>query len=188
METEYVKPPNITKKTLELGSRHSPDYVCAPFKYILGNYIETIEAGANILVQTGGVCRLGYYGELDEQILSDLGYDIRFVNFAKTGSLKAVNYYNHFKDINPDVSLNKIASILPVILQMVVYMDEAEDFIRKNIGFETETGSFESTHNDFLTELRTVRDKKELNNTYQKYLKNLKKSKLISPKIHSGLE
>lgn len=182
LETEYVKPPTITKKTLELGSRHSPDYVCAPFKYILGNYIETIEAGANTLVQTGGVCRLGYYGELDEQILSDLGYDIRFVNFAKTGSLKAVNYYNRFKEINPDVSLSKIANILPVILQMVVYMDETEDFIRKNIGFETESGSFESTHKDFLAELRTVRDKKELNNTYQKYLKRFKEINVNKPK------
>lgn len=182
LEVEYVVPPAITKRTLELGSRHSPDYACAPFKYTLGNFIETIEAGANTLVQTGGVCRLGYYGELDEQILSDLGYDVRFVNFAKTGSPKAVNFYNRFKEINPDVSLSKIANILPVVIQMVEYMDEVEDFIRKNIGFEIESGSFDNVHKDFLAELRTVRTKKELNNTYHKYLKRFKDIKINKPK------
>ena len=32
-------PPKITKKTIELGSANSPDYVCVPFKYNLGNFI-----------------------------------------------------------------------------------------------------------------------------------------------------
>ncbi len=36
---EYIVPPPITKKTLSLGSRYSPDYVCAPFKYNLGNLL-----------------------------------------------------------------------------------------------------------------------------------------------------
>ena len=40
----------ITKKTLEVGSKYSPDYVCLPFKYTLGNYIESLEDGANIPV------------------------------------------------------------------------------------------------------------------------------------------
>ena len=43
-----VAPP-ITKKTVEIGSKYSPDYVCLPFKYNLGNYIEALEDGANIL-------------------------------------------------------------------------------------------------------------------------------------------
>ena len=69
---KVIIPPPITKKTIELGSRYSPDYVCAPFKYNLGNYLESIELGANILLQAGGGCRYGYYAELQEQILKDL--------------------------------------------------------------------------------------------------------------------
>ena len=38
-----LPPPPITKKTLELGSAHSPDFVCVPFKYNLGNFIESLE-------------------------------------------------------------------------------------------------------------------------------------------------
>lgn len=182
LEVEYIVPPVITKRTLELGSRYSPDSACAPFKYILGNYIETLELGANTLVQTGGVCRLGYYGELHDQILKDLGYDVTFVNFAKTRISKPATFYEKFKQINPDVSLSKIANILPVILKMVEYIDEIEDYMRQNIGFEVESGSFNRIHDNFLGELGYVRTKKELNYTYKKYLKLFKGIKLDKPK------
>jgi predicted nucleotide-binding protein (sugar kinase/HSP70/actin superfamily) len=179
---EYVLPPPITKKTLELGSRYSPDYVCAPFKYNLGSFIETIEAGANTIIQTGGVCRLGYYGELHEAILRELNYDVRFINMAKVNYRKPLTFYNYFKEINPDMSLKDIALVLPVVIKMVEYMDEIEDFIRKNIGFEAESGSLESLYSDFLYELDTVRSKKELNVVYSKYVKLFKEVPVNKPK------
>lgn len=178
---EYIVPPPITKRTLEIGSRYSPDYVCAPFKYNLGNYIETHEAGANILVQTGGLCRLGYYGELHEQILQDLGYQITFVNLARFQNRKPINYYKAFKEINPEMSLQNIVKILPIVLNMTRYIDEIEDFIRKNIGFERKAGSFDKVHSEFLSTLRTVRSKKELNVTYQEFWKRFKDIEVSKP-------
>ena len=61
---KVIQAPPITKKTIELGSKYSPDFVCVPFKYNLGNFIEALDNGANILIQAGGGCRYGYYGEL----------------------------------------------------------------------------------------------------------------------------
>lgn len=49
-----IVPPKITKKTIEIGSKYSPDYVCVPFKYNLGNFIESINKGANVILQAGG--------------------------------------------------------------------------------------------------------------------------------------
>lgn len=181
LDVEYIVPPPITKRTLELGSRYSPDYVCAPFKYNLGNFIETIEAGANTIVQTGGVCRLGYYGELHEQILRDLNYDVRFVNMAKAQFSKPITFYNHFKEINPNMSLKKIARVLPVILKMAECMDEVEDYLRKNIGFEAVPGSLEAVHREFLSELRGVRGRKELNSVYGKYMRRIREVKVRKP-------
>lgn len=181
-DVEYIVPPPITKRTLALGSRHSPDYVCAPFKYSLGNFIETIEAGANTLVQTGGICRLGYYGELHEQILRNLGYKAKFVNMAKAHYKKPIAFYNELKEINPDMSLKKIAEILPVVVKMVEYIDEAEDYIRKNVGFEDKTGSFDKVHHAFLRDLCSVRKKKELNDAYRKYMKRFKEIEVKKPK------
>ena len=46
---EVIIPPKITRKTIDIGSKYSPDFVCVPFKYNLGNYIEALEKGATIL-------------------------------------------------------------------------------------------------------------------------------------------
>ena len=48
---EFVRLPEPTRKSLELGTLNSNDYVCAPFKHILGDYIEALERGADTLVQ-----------------------------------------------------------------------------------------------------------------------------------------
>ena len=79
LDCKYVMPPALTKRTMELGTKYSPDFVCTPFKTMLGSMIESLEAGADTLLMTHGLCRLGYYGELLEQILRDLGYQFDFI-------------------------------------------------------------------------------------------------------------
>lgn len=182
LEMEYIAPPPMTKRTLELGSKHSPDYVCAPFKIHLGCFLEAIEQGADTLIQTGGVCRLGFYGELHELIISDLGYDVDFINLAGAKYSKPLTFYNEFRRINPDLSLKKVTSALLVALQMVEYMDEADDYLRKNIGFERENGSFEEVNKKFLDMLRLVEDKKELKKVYNHYMKMFRNIPLDKPK------
>ncbi len=45
LDVEYIVPPPLTRRTLEIGAKHSPDFVCTPFKTLLGCEIEAIEAG-----------------------------------------------------------------------------------------------------------------------------------------------
>ncbi len=47
-------PPKTTKRTIDIGGKYSPDFVCVPFKYNLGNYIEALDRGANVLISGGG--------------------------------------------------------------------------------------------------------------------------------------
>lgn len=77
---QVIESPPITKKTIELGTKFSPEFVCIPFKYNLGNFIEALENGATIILQAGGGCRYGYYAEVQEKILKDLGYDFQFLS------------------------------------------------------------------------------------------------------------
>ncbi len=90
---EVVVPPPITKRTIELGCKHSPEFVCFPFKITLGCLIEGLEQGADILLQSGskGSCRYGEYKPVQEQILKDLGYKFRFMRFSSFGDFKAIN-------------------------------------------------------------------------------------------------
>ena len=39
LDAQFIMPPKMTRRTLEIGSRYSPDYVCAPFKSTLGSMI-----------------------------------------------------------------------------------------------------------------------------------------------------
>lgn len=81
MGHEVIVPPMDTKRTLDLGTKFSPETTCLPFKIIVGNLIEGIEKGADCILMAGGTgpCRLGYYGEVQKGILADLGKKIEFI-------------------------------------------------------------------------------------------------------------
>ena len=74
---EIVFPPKPTKRTLDLGTKHSPEFACLPFKITLGNMIEALELGADTIFMPGGwgPCRFGYFDVIQEQILRELGYN-----------------------------------------------------------------------------------------------------------------
>lgn len=81
LEIPYVEPKPITRKTLELGTRYSPEAACFPFKVNLGNFCEALEAGADMLLFAGGhgPCRFGYYGQTQVEILRQLGYQFDYL-------------------------------------------------------------------------------------------------------------
>ncbi|MCL4442420.1 MAG: CoA protein activase [Firmicutes bacterium] len=78
---ETVVPPPSSKKTLNLGSKHSPEFACMPLKLNLGNFMEASERGADTIVMAGGCgpCRFGYYAQVEHIILEDLGYKYSLV-------------------------------------------------------------------------------------------------------------
>lgn len=43
----YVIPPANSKESLRLGSLISPEEICIPFKLMMGNYIQSIQKGAD---------------------------------------------------------------------------------------------------------------------------------------------
>jgi hypothetical protein len=77
---DVVVPPPVTQRTITLGSSHAPEEMCVPFKYVLGNFIEAIENGADTIFMAGGIgpCRFGLYGVTAELILKRLGYNPQF--------------------------------------------------------------------------------------------------------------
>lgn len=78
---ELILPPPTSKRTIELGVRHSPEFACFPFKLNMGNYIEAHELGADAILMAGGVgpCRFGYYAQVQQQILHDIGIEMEMI-------------------------------------------------------------------------------------------------------------
>lgn len=141
-DIKVMEAPFITKKTIELGSKYSPDFVCLPFKYNLGNYIEALDKGANILFQFGGGCRYGFYGELQEEILKDLGYDFSFYQLLYKGKANVSRVYKIFKKLNSNLKFYKFVYYFLLAFKLVRIIDKEEHFIRANIGFELRKNSF----------------------------------------------
>ena len=164
----------ITKRTIEIGTKNSPDFVCTPFKYTLGTMIESLDRGANIVMQFGGGCRYGYYSELQEQILCDLGYEFQYINLISEGKVDIKKIYHELKKVNPKLNVIKSLYYLLIAKNMVKYMDRADDYIRHNIGFEKETGTFEKLNNKMLGEFSKTKSLIGLYKTYSKYFKKIK--------------
>ncbi len=81
LRLEVVPPPPVSKRTLELGIKNSPEFACLPLKINIGNFIESIEKGADTIVMAGGwgPCRFGYYAQVEREILNGLGYPCKFI-------------------------------------------------------------------------------------------------------------
>jgi predicted nucleotide-binding protein (sugar kinase/HSP70/actin superfamily) len=89
---EVVLPPPPTKRTLEIGVRHSPEQICLPFKITLGNLIESLELGADTLFMAAGTrkCRFGYYHLVQERVLRDLGRGCKLHGLSQYSAYEAV--------------------------------------------------------------------------------------------------
>lgn len=83
MGANILIPPYNNQETLTLGTRYSSETVCLPYKLNLGNYIQALEGGANVLLmfQAPGTCRLGNYAGMAEAKLRELGYDFEMIVF-----------------------------------------------------------------------------------------------------------
>lgn len=178
--TKIMVPKKMSKHTIEIGAKYSPDFICLPFKYNLGNFIESLDNGANVLVQAGGGCKYGYYAELQKQILEDLGYKFKYITLVDMGRIKPFRVYNRFKKINPKLSFLKFIYRFCVAAAIAYYLDKFEDYMRKNLAYELMKREFNLLHQKFLIKLKKVKNFRELLKLKNIYLNKLKSVKVIS--------
>lgn len=179
---EVIEAPPITKKTLELGEKYSPTDVCIPFKYNLGNFIEALEKGADILFQAGGGCRYRYYAEVQEQILKDLGYDFKFIKIVSQDKIHVIELYHIFKDLNKKLSFFKFIHTFIITFFYIYYMDKIDVIIRKNIGFAKDKNDFTKLQKSMFSEYSKCNNLISLSIKYFKYKRKFKNIKISKPK------
>jgi predicted nucleotide-binding protein (sugar kinase/HSP70/actin superfamily) len=156
IDCDVMVAPPTTKRTLEIGAKHSPEFVCIPFKYNLGNFIEAIEKGADVIVQAGGGCRFGYYAEVQEAIIHDLGYPTDFIQLSTGCDIGSIVRFlrRHNRKVGPA----EVKRVVALTWQKLIVLDSIEDEIRKRIGFEAEKGAHDRFLAKFLRDLSAARD------------------------------
>lgn len=182
---KVIMAPPITKKTLELGSKNSPDFICLPFKYNMGNYIETLNNGANILFQFGGGCRYGNYGVLQKQILEDLGYEFKFYELMKNGKTSFKHIYKIFKEINNDLTKKSLLKELLIIIIKIIIFDKSENYTRLKV--EKNKGEFKKLKYKFINDIKdetNILKILKISHIYKRKRKGIKK---IKPVLKIGI-
>ena len=175
--------PPISKKTAVCGARHSPDYICEPFKYNVGNFIEALDAGANILFQTGLGCRFAYYGEVQEQILRDLGYEFDFLCLSRTRIAPPV-LYQTLKSGGSPLNATQMSYALCLALTSIRQLDMLEEKIRQKKGQSKSPKEIERIHGEFLRHLENAESVPQmwsLGKHYGKQIENLPSYKNARP-------
>lgn len=153
---EPVVPPKMTLHTLETGAHVSPEFVCVPFKYNMGNFLESLERGGiDVIVQAGGGCRFGYYGEVQEAILSDMGYEFELVNLIEAKSLPRL--IHEIRRVQPSATYVQAARALAVAFRQAQAIEAVDEYVRGNVGFEVERGAMDRVVAAFMRELRQTR-------------------------------
>ncbi|MCI8285410.1 MAG: hypothetical protein HFE90_09145 [Firmicutes bacterium] len=182
LDAEYIMQPQMTRRTIDIGSRYSPDYVCTPFKITLGSMIEALEAGADTIIMSPGPCRLGYYGELQEMILKELGYEFDFVNFSEyyTGYIK--DMIKAMRRINPKASVPKITKTLAESAKIIMRLDEIEADYYKNCGFEINHGEYKKNWTKFLLAVETAENMRDVETAYKNAKKKFAAISISKPK------
>ncbi len=173
LKCKILEPSAITKNTIEIGSKYSPDFVCTPFKYTLGTLIEDLDNGADTVVQFGGGCRYGYYFELQEQILRDLEYNFQYINLVTEGRTDIKKIYKDLKSIDKKFNPIKALYYLLITKNIVKYMDTVDDYIRHNIGF-SDFKRMQKLNSKMLYEFETAKGYFDVKRIYKKYFEKIK--------------
>lgn len=138
----YVEP-YTSKKALSLGTKHSPEAICLPYKLILGNFIEAIEGGADYvaMITSPGCCRLGEYGKCIENALTDLGYEAKYLELQLYDGIKGL--YNFMKAASGKNNPLLFSRAILIAILKVFLLDKLEAKLSYYRAREIKTGSAE---------------------------------------------
>jgi len=172
-EGELVVPPPITQKTLDMGVKYSPAEACLPFKLTLGNLIEACEMGADTLIQARGtgICRLGYYAKVQEQILSDLGYNARFLTYDVSHN-KLTGIFSLMKNLG-DGNWFRDISALHFGMSKLFSLDRIDKVVRHTRAVEREKGTANQIYKEAVASIDGAENSREVKRLTGEYIRKL---------------
>ncbi len=159
---EVIVPPPCTKRTMSLGVLPSPECACLPLKINLGNYLEALEWGADTAIMVGGIgpCRIGYYAQVQQEILQDLGVKMKIVVLEPPDA--------HFRELWDKIASlkqnpwSKIMAALYLSWQKARAMDLLEQKVHQIRPRETMPGAADEVFHQAYEKINSSRQTKEV--------------------------
>lgn len=169
LDVEVIVPPMPSKRTLTLGTQHSPEFACLPLKINMGNFIEAYEKGADTILMAGGIgpCRFGYYAQVQKEILHDLGYNINMV-VLEPPEKNISELLTKIRDITGKKSWFEVAKAIRFAWYKARAIDEVERIVHKLRPRETELGQVDKVFRDAVKWIDDADNKKQLEEANEK--------------------
>lgn len=163
LNVDYIIPPYNNKKALEIGTRHAPELACLPLKINIGNFMEAYEKGADTILMAGGrgPCRFGYYGEMHNEILRDLGLDIEVINLEVPNSGYR-EFLKRVRRITGTVNIYKISKAILNATRVSVEADNLEKLCCRVRPREIKKGEADRIFKDFMNGIGRVKGSKQI--------------------------
>ena len=167
-------PPYTSKKTLSLGTKHSPEAICLPYKLILGNFIEAIEGGADYvgMISSPGICRLGEYGSCIKNALKDLGYGANYIELQLYDGIKGL--FRFLKELTGGNHPIMFTRAIVGMIKMIFILDDLEKLLFYYSAREINSGESEKKYKKALSYLREARSQKDLKKAKKKAFDEMK--------------
>ena len=174
LKIDYVMSPVNNQRTLSLGARYSPEGLCIPFKLTLGNLIEAAELGANTMLMPGGygICRLGYYTKVQEQVLRELGYNVEIILLG-VSERKFLGIINLIKRVSNNAPLLKIVTAFRFGLAKLNALDMLEKLVQKVRPVELIKGTANQIYAKAITAIDKADDYATLKKVKREYISQL---------------
>ena len=171
-------PPYTSKKTLSLGTKHSPEAICLPYKLILGNFIEAIEGGADYvaMITSPGCCRLGQYGNSIENALVDMGYHARYIELSLYDGIKGM--YNVLKEISGKNDPILFARAINIAIRKMFLLDDLEENLAYYRAREINQGDADKHYTKALQYIKDVEHSRDLKRAKKLAFDEMKKVKI----------
>lgn len=171
-------PPYTSKKTLSLGTKHSPEAICLPYKLILGNFIEALEGGADYvaMITSPGICRLGEYGKCIQNALHDLGYDARYIELQLYDGIEGM--YRFLREITGKNCPITFVNAIVTAIRKVFLVDDLESKLAYLRAREIKSGDAEKAFNRALKIVENTDSLWGLNRAKKKAFAEMNKVKI----------
>lgn len=166
---EVIMPSKPTKGTIDLGVKQSPEFICFPFKVMMGTYIECAEAGAEVIIASGGdgPCRAGLYPYVHDRILKSIGHKVDFIVFdSMFRDFKA--FFSKLNRIKGESSIWRLVYTTVFAFIMVNQMDRLEKRIKLQRAYEVKRGDFSRAWKTIVEEFEACWSIKSLIRAWKK--------------------
>lgn len=177
---EPIVPPPTSQSTIALGTKLAPEFACLPLKVNLGNYIEAIAKGAELIFMAGGVgpCRFGYYSQVQRGALIEAGYDVELVTLeapnADLGEL-----YRKIKKFIPRHSPTDLIHALYLFWRKARVIDSFDRLANQIRAKEEKPGTTSLAQDRFYQAIDNAVTLKEIHKTFGASLMELKSIPVI---------